>query len=194
MSDEKKIEVRCMARADGVIQIETQWPGLDDTVREIMNTKNRMTRDALIALGWTPPQEAAPRGNGEACAHGGGTTYRGNGPQCSLCGEQQPWSLMGKRVRVDIRSMYLTYEGTVTGQGDDSFSVTTDDGKVHRVNGRKYVTVLDDAPPAAQASDFDAWHDAKWPEPAVYAHKVAWRSAKRSRREVWEAAVQGDKP
>lgn len=36
---------------------------------------------------------------------------------------------------------------------------------------------------------FDAWHDAKWPEPVNYAHRVAWRARKRERQDVWNAAL-----
>lgn len=45
-------------------------------------------------------------------------------------------------------------------------------------------------PPAPDGdAAFDAWHDARWPEPTIYAHRVEWRQRKRDRREVWDAAL-----
>lgn len=43
---------------------------------------------------------------------------------------------------------------------------------------------------AAPDGGFDAWYAERWPEPAQYEHRVRWRSNKKQKREVWEAALR----
>lgn len=44
-------------------------------------------------------------------------------------------------------------------------------------------------PPVHDDLRFASWHDAKYPEPEIYHHRVAWRTDRAERRNVWNAAI-----
>jgi hypothetical protein len=57
---DNKYKIDCMAHKDGkieqIIKYET-WEMVHIISRSIIDTKEKETRQALIALGWTPPQK-----------------------------------------------------------------------------------------------------------------------------------------
>lgn len=57
-----RYEVKVIPNNDKTIYMETAstMNGIRDVIsREIMDTKDKRIKDALIALGWTPPPELA---------------------------------------------------------------------------------------------------------------------------------------
>lgn len=59
MTDAPKINLRTTVFTDGDIETVMMTSGheWESSVREVIRTKERHVRDALIALGWTPPME-----------------------------------------------------------------------------------------------------------------------------------------
>lgn len=64
-----KVDVDAKVFSNGEISLETRLPGADSlrgiVHRRIIQTEDQVIREALIKLGWTPPEPQQGDGGGE---------------------------------------------------------------------------------------------------------------------------------
>lgn len=58
ITDSVKLRLDCSYNSEGVIELTTHG-FFDNIVKKVIDTQEQQVREALIALGWTPPKDPA---------------------------------------------------------------------------------------------------------------------------------------